>query len=232
ALYIASFVVPVSPLREVAAALPPALYLPTSAAVKALPIILLGLYCMATAARAATAGVRSYALLVGVGLLAGSAGDVFLDLRAGNADLFIPGLVSFLIGHVLYIVGYAKCAWQRSAVKAVFFGLFATAMVAYLRPTLPSDLVLPVITYATVIAAMGYSASVRTTLSVNSTQLALLGALSFLISDSVLAVDNFSQPLPYGKLIVMITYYAAQVLTAAAVPLLVSADAAAASKRK
>ena len=42
--------------------------------------------------------------------------------------------------------------------------------------------------------------------------LAMLGAILFLVSDSILALDKFRSPLPLRDLLVMSTYYAAQLL--------------------
>jgi uncharacterized membrane protein YhhN len=38
----------------------------------------------------------------------------------------------------------------------------------------------------------------------------VLGAFSFILSDSLIALDKFLHPLPYNNYSVMITYYAAQ----------------------
>ena len=43
-----------------------------------------------------------------------------------------------------------------------------------------------------------------------SQNLALAGATLFVLSDAVLGFDRFARALPHGKLIVMVTYYAAQ----------------------
>ena len=43
-----------------------------------------------------------------------------------------------------------------------------------------------------------------------------LGALSFLVSDSVLSVNRFARPFAGAHAVVMVTYYAAQMLIARA----------------
>lgn len=72
-----------------------------------------------------------------------------------------------------------------------------------------------------VIATMGHQSWVRTdTTSVSSASRnrAFLGAMLFMLSDSILAWNKFRDPtglkrpdIPHAKLWVMITYYAAQV---------------------
>jgi uncharacterized membrane protein YhhN len=41
-----------------------------------------------------------------------------------------------------------------------------------------------------------------------------VGAVSFLVSDSVLAIDRFATPFAAAHAVVMVTYYAAQILIA------------------
>jgi uncharacterized membrane protein YhhN len=43
------------------------------------------------------------------------------------------------------------------------------------------------------------------------------GAVCFLVSDGVLAVDRFARPFVGARAVVMVTYYAAQVLIASSV---------------
>jgi uncharacterized membrane protein YhhN len=63
---------------------------------------------------------------------------------------------------------------------------------------------------------MSYFAACKAVISKQSKEakrantLRLIGALLFPISDFVLAFNKFIFPLPFAKLIVMITYYASQ----------------------
>ncbi|MCY0536406.1 lysoplasmalogenase family protein, partial [Klebsiella pneumoniae] len=43
--------------------------------------------------------------LVAVGLFFGCLGDIFLML---NENMFVAGLASFLIGHILYVIAFSK----------------------------------------------------------------------------------------------------------------------------
>ena len=68
-----------------------------------------------------------------------------------------------------------------------------------------------IIAYIGVILTMGWMA-IRTRM-----KLAIIGALLFIFSDSVLAIDRFVYAIPYRDVFVMSTYYAAQVFIAASI---------------
>jgi uncharacterized membrane protein YhhN len=91
-------------------------------------------------------------------LVACLAGDVFLM----SPDYFIPGLISFLIGHVLYIFSYRQHQNEAHVdslrglqrVRLSFPIILAgTGLVVILFPVL-GDLQIPVMIYATVITTM------------------------------------------------------------------------------
>jgi uncharacterized membrane protein YhhN len=88
-------------------------------------------------------------------------------------------------------------------------------MLYVLAPGLPDALALPVAVYAGAIALMAYTAAARDATSDASWRYAAAGALVFVVSDSILAVDKFRSPFPAAKLAVMATYYGAQLLIAA-----------------
>src|SRR5512138_2575164 len=69
---------------------------------KPLPIALLA----AAALGSDGGGEPWYRRLVGAALIASMAGDVFLL----SPQYFVPGLLSFLVAHVLYIVAFAPAA--------------------------------------------------------------------------------------------------------------------------
>jgi uncharacterized membrane protein YhhN len=64
---------------------------------------------------------------------------------------------------------------------------------------------------------MGWCAVARATaLGAPAAAAGAIGALSFLVSDSVLAFDRFARPFAGAHAVVMVTYYAAQILIARA----------------
>ena len=78
----------------------------------------------------------------------------------------------------------------------------------------------PVLVYVVVIGAMAWTAARRAASPATpapSGVLALAGALVFMASDGVLAVDRFARRFHPAHALVMVTYYAAQTLIAASV---------------
>jgi len=153
---------------------------------------------------------RFSGLLTGA-LAASLAGDAFLMFPG----YFIPGLVSFLVAHLLYIVLLRQgMAWfpSRRALAATL-GVGA-AMYAYLWwGGLPAALRAPVAAYVVVIALMAAQAIGRATVLRDGPSAGVaIGAGFFMLSDSLLAVNRFVMPLPMAQLWVLGTYYAAQVL--------------------
>ena len=164
------------------------------------------LITIAIAVRATNPVSPRYRTLVTAGLAASLAGDVFLMLPG---DRFIAGLASFLVAHLLYIAAFAGAGGGlRSPASALPVGVFALAMLATLWPELGA-LRLPVAAYVMVIAAMGWQALARWGRSPGA-ELAALGAVSFLVSDSALAVGRFKGPFDGDRLVVLATYWFAQ----------------------
>lgn len=142
-------------------------------------------------------------------VIASSFGDVFLALPIANS--FILGLGSFLIAQFIYSVTYfAKCDIANVAMWRKFMALvtviFAVIMAVYLLPD-TGEMKIPVAVYLTVVCAMGCSAL----LSALPVKVAL-GAISFVISDAILALGFFKTPLPLSDVWVMSSYYLAQYL--------------------
>ncbi|MCW5910066.1 MAG: lysoplasmalogenase [Cyclobacteriaceae bacterium] len=145
-------------------------------------------------------------------------GDVLLMFQR-DETFFIAGLVSFLAGHVLYIICYRK--FRRAGVGltgpqrirfALPIVLAGTGLVTILFPYLGA-LQIPVMIYALVITVMALQALFRFGYtSSKSFTLVFIGAISFMISDSLLAINKFMQPLPLAGLSVMLTYILAQYL--------------------
>ncbi|HEX8185293.1 MAG TPA: lysoplasmalogenase [Blastocatellia bacterium] len=150
-------------------------------------------------------------LILGVSLLFSSVGDVFLAL--GAERLFVFGLGSFLIAHLLYIALFVR-NWPKpfkssAAQKRVvaLLTLYSAAMLAWLWPGL-GRLGLPVTVYLCAITAMGVTA----TLAGFQTRRVITGALLFILSDSLIAIDKFKTPVEYGDYLIWGTYYLGQLL--------------------
>jgi alkylglycerol monooxygenase len=177
---------------------------------KAIPILLL-------AAVAAAAG-GTYGWLVAAGLVCSAVGDVCLL----SDERFVAGLASFLVGHLCYLAAFTLTGpglvpdWRWGIV----LGMLSGGLLAVLWGPLPADFRAPVVVYVGVISAMAFAATSRAATQgtpPTSGVLAATGALWFLASDAILALDRFVRPLPRAHLWVMVTYYAAQTCIAASV---------------
>ncbi|MCG8490371.1 MAG: lysoplasmalogenase [Sneathiellales bacterium] len=143
-------------------------------------------------------------------LFASCLGDIFLAIR--SSDYFIEGLGSFLIAHLLYVSIFfrRRSAGENSTLHLVLCGL--VMMVALLMMILLWDhlaaLKAPVFIYICVI-------SIMTITAINSRYPALLiipGTFSFMISDSLIAINKFMITVPFASTTIWITYAGAQIL--------------------
>jgi uncharacterized membrane protein YhhN len=147
-------------------------------------------------------------------LAASLAGDVFL-LFPGY---FIPGLVAFLLAHLAYIalfrqqVGWLPNRRALMAVVGVAGGMYGVLWFG----GLPAGLRAPVAAYVVAIALMAAQAIGRATvLRDKPSVLVAVGALCFMLSDTLLAINRFVTPLPMSPVWVLGTYYTAQCLIVA-----------------
>ena len=130
-----------------------------------------------------------YRTCLTAGLVASLAGDMFLELSP--RALFLPGLVSFLIAHVLYVLAYLSDTRALAPLRAIPAYAYGVGLVALLWPGL-GPLAIPVAIYAVVICTMLWRAAARVGHAAEpSARLALVGAVTFAASDSLIAVGRF-----------------------------------------
>jgi uncharacterized membrane protein YhhN len=146
-------------------------------------------------------------------------GDIILMFSDQGKLYFIFGLVAFLISHSIYILLFKK-QLKTGKIKSKllflagigFILLYLSALLSLLLPHL-GDLKLPVIVYATVISTMllfAFKGSLLWRKPENSS--ILIGAIIFVSSDSILAINKFYNPLPNASFWIMLTYLTAQFL--------------------
>lgn len=151
-------------------------------------------------------------VLAGLGL--SLVGDVAL---MWPQEGFLPGLVSFLLAHLAYLVAFTRV--QRFGARWLPFAVYAAiaaVVLALLWPGVPAGLRLPVVLYVLALASMAAQAAVlwrAAPADAAARRLALGGAL-FLASDALLATNRFAGPLPLASLWVLATYWSAQVCIA------------------
>ena len=160
-------------------------------------------------------------LWFGIALAFSLAGDVFLMLPQ---ERFILGLISFLLAHLAYIIGFNPSSLTLNLPAFIIIVLVALTMLRIYRRIAAglvaggnSSLRIPVLIYSLVISLMLLSALLSLTGITWQALPAILvstGALLFFFSDTLLAWNKFVQPLRYAPLAVIITYHLGQILLA------------------
>jgi uncharacterized membrane protein YhhN len=142
-----------------------------------------------------------------VALVLSLLGDVFLMLPR---DAFIPGLVSFLLAHIAFIVGL----WVDGigflalalglALAAIAVLVVGSRIIRAVRASEHPEMAAPVGAYMTVISLMVASAA--------GTQevLAIGGASLFFCSDALIAWERFVKARGWHRLAIIVTYHLAQ----------------------
>ncbi len=141
-------------------------------------------------------------------------GDVLLMFVDKSSNFFMSGLIAFLIAHIMYVSVFLK---KQNSSKNVYFFiasllLYAFGMFYFLKDGLHSMLI-PVVIYMFVILLMATTAFLRKDMVNNlSYNLVFVGAIFFMISDSLLALNKFYEPVLYPNITIMLTYAIAQYL--------------------
>jgi uncharacterized membrane protein YhhN len=155
---------------------------------------------------------QKYKLAIIAGLLFSMLGDILLMLPV---DLFIAGLLSFLVAQTIYIYAFRKGRPLRLKFLAMLpFVVYGLIIYLILLPKL-NGMEIPVGVYVLVILTMAWQAwdqwdDVRSRWAL----LAFIGAVLFVISDSILALNRFGEPFAAARALTLSTYYSAQWLIA------------------
>lgn len=181
------------------------------------PLIILGLlvyFFQTTALIKGSLLRKSITAALGFSVL----GDVLL-LFPG---LFLYGLGAFFMTHICYIVAFKLTQnhtfnpLKVNFIKMFFFNLpiyIAAAFVYYLIHKQLNELKIPVVIYIFALVMMVTIARERfgRTNPESFWQL-FIGALLFMVSDGILALNRFFQPLADAEILIMGTYMMAQLL--------------------
>ncbi len=145
-------------------------------------------------------------------------GDVFLMLEDKNPDFFIAGLSSFLLAHLTYIFFFWQVRKQNTTplpiniITIIAISIYAVALFFFLSPGVGA-LKTPVLIYAVTISTMLVMAIHTTSPATkNWAYWFIAGALLFVCSDSLLAINKFYQPFTTAGFLIMLTYALAQLL--------------------
>lgn len=166
---------------------------------KIIPIALL----LQLALTRSTGKVRT---LLATGLVLSAIGDVLLALDG----LFVQGLAAFLLAQITYTVLFMRQSrWQPrrlpwTALIVVYAGVSTLVIIPQ-----ASDMQIPVTAYMVAISLMAISAGFRDDARF---LWVAVGALVFMVSDTLIAIDRFVSPLEHAGIAVMASYYLAQAL--------------------
>lgn len=144
------------------------------------------------------------------------AGDVLLMFQEKFSDFFLFGLSAFLLAHIFYIVFFH---WIRvkEGVKGNLFLLlpvaaYYTGLIIWLSPYL-GEMKMPVRIYGIVISFMLMLALHMLYIrNKKAGRMMVAGAILFILSDSVLAINKFYNPFEFAGTVIILTYGLAQLL--------------------
>ncbi|MGZ8510430.1 MAG: lysoplasmalogenase [Chitinophagaceae bacterium] len=141
-------------------------------------------------------------------------GDVLLMFQEDHPLFFLLGLSAFLAAHIFYILFFhfirvkenVKSRWYIVVIVALYYFIIKKSLSPYL-----GEMKLPVSFYAVFISFM-FMLALHIVFIKNKIAggLIMTGALLFVISDSVLAINKFYQPFEMAGIVIMLTYGLAQ----------------------
>lgn len=155
---------------------------------------------------------KSRRILIAMALVFSVFGDTLLLFVERSPHYFLLGLVSFLIAHVLYVIAFLKDRNSTRKPYVFIVGLLVYALgLFYLLKDGLNDMLVPVMVYMFVILSMATAAYLRKgNVTINSYLLVLIGAVFFMVSDSLLAINKFYESFTYANISIMTTYALAQ----------------------
>lgn len=144
--------------------------------------------------------------ILSLGLVLSAIGDVLLALDG----LFVQGLVAFLLAQITYTVLFlTQSRWQTGRLPwATLIIVYALLCTLFIVPQ-AGDMTLPITAYMIAISLMAIAAGFRAD---PQFLWVAIGALVFMVSDTLIAVNQFVAPFAYSGIAVMTTYYIAQLL--------------------
>lgn len=154
-----------------------------------------------------------YTMAILAGLFFSLLGDVFLMLPS---DRFRSGLTSFLLAHACYVFAFLTDSPLAAPLPPFALVLAAGgAVLPALWPGIPARLRPPVAAYVALLLVMAAQAASRAAHLHTAPALhASLGAVLFVLSDSLLAWNRFRRPFPGAQALIHATYFPAQWLIA------------------
>ncbi len=161
-----------------------------------------------------------FATLIMAGLVVSLVADLVLQW---DRSWFLPGLLIFLVAQLIYIAAFVGVTRRGSWMRLVPFAAWGVIAFLILSPYL-SDLLLPVAVYMIAIVSMMWRAAALVGAAGQSRDFelaALLGAVAFGLSDTLLALNRFiwhdtltffniNQAAPFVSTLVIVLYWLGQ----------------------
>ena len=143
-------------------------------------------------------------------------GDMLLLFEGSNSSFFIFGLIGFLLAHIFYIILFDQIRvrekFKQSLLPLLPIAVYYIFLISLLQPRL-GTLQKPVSIYGLVISIMlSFAIDLWRLKDKLISSLIIIGALLFIISDSLLAINKFYDQFEYAGIAVMSTYGVAQLL--------------------
>jgi uncharacterized membrane protein YhhN len=149
----------------------------------------------------------SYGYFIISGLCLSLLGDIFLMLPKNKIK---PGLLTFLAAHILYIFAFCQGIRIHSYFVVVPILILGAVVYAVIFRSIRS-LRFPVFIYVLFVSLLAWVAVNRyLTFGDQSSLLVMAGGLLFFFSDSVLAVNRFHRKFWLAEILILSTYFAAQ----------------------
>ena len=142
-------------------------------------------------------------------------GDVFLLFEPQHDLFFIAGLSAFLLAHLFYIFVFRydvkSCGLLKSTPYIILGMLLCLGAFLYLLQPNLNELLLPVCVYAFIICGMLLVAILRYgQASQLSFRLCCFGALLFVLSDAIIAINKFLLPFDFAYPLIIVLYAVGQ----------------------
>lgn len=168
----------------------------TRAMIKTACVAALAVYAAISLPEGLSGVLQIASVLLVLALIFSALGDYFLAFE-GDKN-FVLGLSAFLTGHLFYVACFI-CFITADSVQmpnkiggSLILVIFAVGAFSWLRPSL-GGMKLPVAAYVSVISLMGVAAILAPFVG----GWVVLGAILFMLSDTLIAADRFKEPLPY-----------------------------------
>jgi len=165
----------------------------------------------------------AFSKLVQFGLFFSWIGDIALMFDEQVEILFVVGLAAFLVAHLGYAYAFLKNIsdsnnkfnMAAAGLMAVPFVVVTGSFFYYMKDGLSDDLFIPVLAYTIVISVMGITSAWRKGhVKTKTYNWILIGAILFILSDMVIAINKFVVNFDYDAVLNMILYLSGQFMIA------------------